>query len=263
MDNASFKESGLSDGKTIELTEKLLGGMKHKSLSPKPMETERDKKRKESEPCIDVSSLDEGNAVDNHEDKPIETRKWMREAMKDLRQMTDDVSDLERSVNNMQWDMTEVKNTLKSFKEAQTTRDRKLDEMLASLTTKFIENEKKTEENIINMEKRLGNQISSLDQRFSLVERGSGGAGHIQTGVTQGGWGPTPTDLKAVIHGFKQESKEQEVKRTLTKIIIETGMKEKHWIDYLLSHSLMSSRNLKTNEYESDSSGRRACEKMN
>ena len=46
------------------------------------METERDKKRKESEPCIDVSSLDEGNAVDNHEDEPIETRKWMREAMK-------------------------------------------------------------------------------------------------------------------------------------------------------------------------------------
>ena len=46
MDNAQFKESGLSDGRTIELTAKLLGGMKHKSLSPKPMETERDKKRK-------------------------------------------------------------------------------------------------------------------------------------------------------------------------------------------------------------------------
>ena len=145
MDNAPFKESGLSDGRTIELTAKLLGGMKHKSLSPKPMETERDKKRKESEPCIDVSSLDEGTVVDNQEDEPIETRKWMREAMKDLRQRTDDVSDLERSVNNMQWNMTEVKNTLKSFTEAQMTRDRKLEDMLASLTTKFIEKEKKTE----------------------------------------------------------------------------------------------------------------------
>ena len=82
------------------------------------------------------------------------------------------------------------------------------------------------------MEKRLGNQITSLDQRLSLIERGSGGAGHIQTGVTQGGWGPTPTDLKAVVHGFKQEAKEQEVKRIVPKIIIETGMKEKHWIDY-------------------------------
>ena len=82
------------------------------------------------------------------------------------------------------------------------------------------------------MEKRLGNQISSLDQRLSLVERGSGGAGHTQTGVTQGGWGPTPTDLKAVIHGFKQETKEQEVKRIIAKITSETGMKEKHVIDY-------------------------------
>ena len=152
--------------------------------------------------------------------------------MKDLRQRTDDVSDLERSVNNMQWDMTEVKNTLKSFTEAQMTRDRKLDDMLASLTTKFIEKEKKTEEDISNMEKRLGNQITSLDQRLSLIERGSGGAGHIQTGVTQGGWGPTPTDLKAVIHGFKQEAKEQEVNRIVAKILSETGMKEKHWIDY-------------------------------
>ena len=74
----------------------------------------------------------------------FETRKWMREAMKDLRQRTDDVSDLERSVNNMQWNMTEVKNTLKSLTEAQTTRDKKLDDMLASLTTSFIE---KREEN--------------------------------------------------------------------------------------------------------------------
>ena len=207
-----------------------------------------------------MSSLDEGNAVDNHEDEPIETGKWMREAMKDLRQRTDDVSNLERSVNNMQWDMTEVKNTLKSFKEAQMTRDRKLDDMFSSLTTKFIEKEKINEEDISSMEKRLGNQITSLDQRLSLIERGSGGVGHIQTGVTQGGWGPTPTDLKAVIHGFKQEAKEQEVKIKVAKIKSETGMKEKHWIDFLLSHSPMSSWNSRTNEYETDSSGRLACE---
>ena len=182
-DNTKFKESGLSNGRTIELTAKLLGGMKHKSLSPKPMETERDKKRKESEPCIDVSSLDDGTLMDNQEEDPIETRKWMKEAMKDLRQRTDDVSELERSVNNMQWNMTEVKNTLKSFTEAQTTRDRKIDDILMSLTTKFLEKEKKTEDDLSNMEKRLGNQITSLEQRVSLVERSPGGAGHIQTGA--------------------------------------------------------------------------------
>ena len=31
------------------MTAKLLGGTKHKSLSPKPKDTERDKKTKESE----------------------------------------------------------------------------------------------------------------------------------------------------------------------------------------------------------------------
>ena len=75
MDNASLQESGLTEGRTIELTANLLGGMKHKSLSPKPMETEREKKRKESEPCIDVSILEEGTVMDNQEDEPIETRK--------------------------------------------------------------------------------------------------------------------------------------------------------------------------------------------
>ena len=232
MDNALFKESGLSDGRTIELTAKLLGGMKHKSLSPKPTETERDKKRKESEPCIDVSSLEEGTAVDNQEDEPIESRKWMREAMKDLRQRTDDVSDLERTVNTMQWDMTEVKNTLKSFTEAQMTRDRKLDDIPTSLNTKFIEKERKTEEIIGSMEIRLGEQISSLDNRLSSFERCSGGAGHIQTGATQGGWGPTPSELRAVIHGFKPEAKEQAVKRIVARIVSDTGMKENHLFDY-------------------------------
>ena len=220
------------------MTAKLLGGMKHKSLSPKPMDTEREK-RKASEPCIDVSGLEDENPVTNPEDEPTEARKWMRETKKDLRQRTDDVSELERSVSTMQWDVTEVKGTLKSFNntldkmtEAQTTRDKKLDALLASLTTSFIDKEKNTEEKIESVARSLSEQISSLDKRISSVERGSGGVGHIQTGITQGGWGPTPTDLKAVIYGFKQEAKEQEVKRIVAKIVSDTGMKEKHLVDY-------------------------------
>ena len=238
-DNASMKAHGVSEGETIEMTTRLLGGMKHKSLSPKPMDTEREKKRKESEPCIDVSSLEDENPVTNPDDESTEAKKWMRETMKDLRQRTDDVSELERSVSTMQWDMTEVKNTLKTvtsslgkMTEVQATRDKKLDDLLASLSTSFIEKEKKTEEKIDSVARSLGEQISSLDKRLSSVERGSGGVGHIQTGASQGGWVPTPTDLKAVIHGFKQEAKEQEVKRIVAKIISETGMKEKHLIDY-------------------------------
>ena len=58
MDNTSLKDYRLSGGETIEMTAKLQGGMKHKSLSPKPMVTERER-RKESEPCIDVGGLED------------------------------------------------------------------------------------------------------------------------------------------------------------------------------------------------------------
>ena len=47
-----------------------------------------------------------------------------------------------------------------------------------------------------------------------------------------GGWGPTPTSRKAVLHGFKPDAKEQEVGTLVTKVISDTGMKEEHLVDY-------------------------------
>ena len=69
-----MKEHGISEGETIEMTAKLQGGMKHKSLSPKPMDTEREKKRKESEPCIDVGSLEDENPEMNPEEEPTDAK---------------------------------------------------------------------------------------------------------------------------------------------------------------------------------------------
>ena len=68
-DSALMKDHGISEGETIEMTAKLLGGLKHKSLSPKPMYTEREKKRKESEPCIDVGDLEDENPEINQEEE--------------------------------------------------------------------------------------------------------------------------------------------------------------------------------------------------
>ena len=53
------------------MTTFLLGGTKHKSLSP-PMEDERDKKRKESEPYIDVSGLEEEKQKSSYNEKMYE-----------------------------------------------------------------------------------------------------------------------------------------------------------------------------------------------
>ena len=57
MDNKTLKDWNIIGRVTIEMTALLLGGTKHKSLSP--MQAERDKKRKESEPYIDVSGSEE------------------------------------------------------------------------------------------------------------------------------------------------------------------------------------------------------------
>ena len=58
-DSRTLKDYYISGGETIEMTALILGGMKHKSLSPTPMDADRDKKRKESEPYIDVSGLED------------------------------------------------------------------------------------------------------------------------------------------------------------------------------------------------------------
>ena len=123
-DNIPLKEYGLLGGETTELTGQLLGGMKKKSLSPKPMETEREKKRKESEPCIEVGdSLEEENAQTHHDIDPSSSAKWIEETMKRLQDRTDDLSDLEMNVTGMQRQMTGVEKRLE-------TQDKKLDTLL-------------------------------------------------------------------------------------------------------------------------------------
>ena len=115
-------------------------------------------------------------------------------------------------------------------------RDRKLDDLITSLSTSLAEREKGTEERIDNMERCLGarmdEKFSDFEKRISSIERGTEGAGHNRLGASQGGWGPTPTNLKAVIHGFKPDAKEQEVRKIVAKIISDTGMKEEHLVDY-------------------------------
>ena len=225
------------------MTAKLLGGMKHKSLSPKPMDTEREKKRKESEPCIDVGDLEDENPGINPEEEPTDAKKWMKETMKDLKQRSDEMSDLERSMSTMQWELggvreniDKVTSSLAKLTEGNATRDKKLDDLIASLSTGLAEKEKKTEERIDNMEKSLGarmdERFSDFERRISSIEKSTGGAGHTRPGSSQGGWGPTPTSLKAVIHGFKPDATEQEVKRIVAKILSDTGMNDEHLVDY-------------------------------
>ena len=230
-DKTTLKEYGLSGGETIEMTGKLLGGMKKKSLSPRPMETERDKKRRESEPCIEVGdSLEEENAQTHLDIDPSSNARWIEDTMKRLQDRTDDLSELEINMSGMQRQMTGVEKRLE-------TQDKKLDALLSCFKEGMEMREKKMEAKLGNMEKslseRMNEKFSEFDKRITSVEcRGAGGEGHVGPGSSLGEWSPTPMCLKAVIHGFKKEAKEKELRSLITKVISDTGMKEEHFVDY-------------------------------
>ena len=84
-----------------------------------------------------------------------------------------------------------------------------------------------------HIDAKMDEKLADLDTRISTIERSTMGVGHRSLGETQSRWSPTPTSRKAVIHGFKPESKEQDVKALDIETINATGMKEEHTVDYL------------------------------
>ena len=96
--------------------------------------------------------------------------------------------------------------------EGNDARDRKLDDIIKNLNTGLNERDKRTDENIDRMERhidaKMDEKLAGLDTRISTIERNTTSVGHRRLG----GWGPTPTDCKAALHGFKSESREQDVK---------------------------------------------------
>ena len=84
-----------------------------------------------------------------------------------------------------------------------------------------------------SLSERMNEKFSELDKRITSVEcRDVGGGGHVGPGISLDGRSPTPMCLRAVIHGFKREAKENELKPLVAKIISDTGMKDEHAIDY-------------------------------
>ena len=94
------------------MTAILQGGMKHKSLQPQTNGYGITKKRKESEPRMDVGDMTDDNPEINPEEEPEDAKKWMKETMKDLKQRSDEMSDLERSMSIMQWEVGGVRENL-------------------------------------------------------------------------------------------------------------------------------------------------------
>ena len=141
-----------------------------------------------------MGGLEDENPQVNLDEEPADTKKWMADTIRDLKVRSDEVSDLERSVSSMQWEMGEVKgaltrvnDSLVKMTEGNEERDRKLDEFIKSLSTGLAEREKRTEERIEKMEKRIDakmeEKLADLDTRISSIERSALGAGHRGLGA--------------------------------------------------------------------------------
>ena len=92
---------------------KTSGRYETQESQSKTDEHRKRKKRKGSEPCVEVEGLEDENPLVNPDEEPADTKRWMTDTLRDLKQRTDEVSDLVGSVSRMQLDMGEVKGELK------------------------------------------------------------------------------------------------------------------------------------------------------
>ena len=154
--------------------------------------------------------LEDENPQANPDEEPADTKKWMSKAIRDLTERDrNDMSDLERSMSIVQWDMGEVKGNLTrvtaslvKISEGNEARDRKLDEFIKNLSTGLAERDKKRTKRIERMERHIEEKMDEkladfdtrISTRISTIERNAMGAGHRSLGDPQGRWCPTKNE---------------------------------------------------------------------
>ena len=78
---------------------------------------ERDKKRKESETYIDTSGLENAKLQTESYEEMVTAKKWMTEAMQQLKDRTDDVSEVEQFLSQ-EMDMESMNGKLSKVADA-------------------------------------------------------------------------------------------------------------------------------------------------
>ena len=76
------------------------------------------KKRKESEPYIDISGLEKEKSQTESDEDTATTKRWLTEAMKQLKERTDDVSEVEQSLTKVKMDMANMNENLNKVADA-------------------------------------------------------------------------------------------------------------------------------------------------
>ena len=220
MGKKMMKDYNITGSETIEMTALLLGGTKHKSLSPTPVDAERDKKRFEYEPYIDLTGLeDEKPESAASEEETSTTKKWMKSMMKDIRDRTDDISEFEKTMTEMKFEMEEVRINMKKMSEAFTkivdesqSRVKKFEELFLRINDDIRARDKRTEARFDGVQKHIDAKIdekfSDLEARMSAMEKNKPGTIERSCRDENSKENPrtVPIECKAAVHGFKEDS---------------------------------------------------------
>ena len=83
------------------------------------MNVERETKRKASEPYIDVSGLEEEKFESAaSEEETVKKKQWMKSMMKEIKDCTDDITEFEKTMAGIKFEMTEVKVSMNKMSDA-------------------------------------------------------------------------------------------------------------------------------------------------
>ena len=179
----TLKDYNINGGETIEMTALLLGGTKNKSLSPTSMNVGRETKRKDSEPYIDVSGLEEKKFESAaSEEETVIKKQWMKSMMKEMKDCTDDISEFEKTMTGMIFEMTEVKVSMNKMSDAFSNivdesqrRDQRFEELWIRINEDIRTREQRTEARIAGIEKHIDAKIeekfTDLEARMGAVEK--------------------------------------------------------------------------------------------
>ena len=182
MDKKTLKGYYINGGETVEMTALLLGGIKKQKFQPNANERRRETKGKASEPYVDVSGLlDEKFESAASEEETVTTKQWMKSMMKEIKDRTDDISDFERTMTGMKFEMAEVKVNLDKMADAfpkivdeSQRRHQKIEELFKRINEDIRARDQKTEAKIAGIEKHIDAKIeetfTDLETRISAVE---------------------------------------------------------------------------------------------
>ena len=98
---------------------------------------------------------------------------------------------------------------------------------------------------------KIKRKMAGLETRISTMAKGEMGDGSKFYDIAEGRFGYVSTEYKAVLHGFKTESREADVKAFVIQVTKAFGMKEEHAVDFQeiqITHAFVEFQDTRTRD---------------